>query len=302
MQRDEQELSGKYEEHSMRYVRHILHPIQFAKSLYRIVRSLIYSHLAERHFATIRRGRRDRCWCGGELLPFKWHQSFGVCAKCGSYVNRRPPLQDELKKVYTIDLYWHIQQKAKGHPPLETRAALYRSDGRLGYWLRLIERYGPAHGRVIEVGCAPGVLLAELQKLGYECIGIEVDGKVAAWIRQFMRVDVREGLFPGVQVPACNLFLAFDVLEHGLSPNEFMREVSRLLKPGGIAIVQTAIDRYEYVPPFGERFDMFDDIEHMFLFTDKAIQELARRADLEVLNLEERLWLAGEICIFRKPK
>jgi hypothetical protein len=71
---------------------------------------------------------------------------------------------------------------------------------------------------------------------------------------------------------------------------------------GGIAIIRAAIDRYEYAPPFGERFDMFDDIEHMFLFTDKAIQELARRADLEVLNLEERLWLAGEICIFRKPK
>jgi 2-polyprenyl-3-methyl-5-hydroxy-6-metoxy-1,4-benzoquinol methylase len=96
--------------------------------------------------------------------------------------------------------------------------------------------------------------------------------------------------------------LAIDVLEHSPSPKDFLCEVSRLLKPGGIAIIQTAIDRYEYNPPFGERFDMFDDIEHMFLFTDKAMQELAKRADLEVLTLEERLGLAGEICIFRKPE
>jgi SAM-dependent methyltransferase len=215
-------------------------------------------------------------------------------------VNRFPPLQEELKKVYSFDLYWHTRQRSKGFPPIETRAALYRSDGRLDYWLQLIERYGPASGRVIEVGCAPGVLLAELKKRGYECLGIEIDGKVAEWISRNMNVNVREGLFPGVEMSNCDLFLAFDILEHSPCPEEFMREASHLLNPGGISIIQTAIDRYEYNPPFGERFDMFDDIEHTFLFTNKAMQELATRAGLLVLSLEERLRLAGEISIFRK--
>ncbi|MEI9475038.1 MAG: class I SAM-dependent methyltransferase [Deltaproteobacteria bacterium] len=283
-------------------LRYILHPIGCAKYLYRQVNAVVYRRLSEPQFRDIRRGQRDLCWCGGELLPFKWHPSYGVCADCGCYVDRRPPLQEELKRVYSLDLYWHKRQKWRGYPPLETRAELYRLDGRLDYWLRLIEKYGPVHGKVIEVGCAPGVLLAELQKRGYECIGIEVDAKVAEWIHHVMNVDVRDGLFPGVEAPACNLFLAFDVLEHSSCPKEFMCEVSRLLNPDGIAIIQTAIDRYDYNPPFGKRFDMFDDIEHPFLFTDKAMQELARRAGLEVLNLEEGLSLAGEICIFRKPK
>jgi hypothetical protein len=77
--------------------------------------------------------------------------------------------------------------------------------------------------------------------------------------------------------------------------------VSRLLDCGGIDIIQTAIDRYGSDPPFGEKVDMLDDVEHTSLFTDKKIQELARDVGLEVLSLEERLWLAGEICIFRKP-
>jgi len=279
-----------------------LNPLRSAKFLYQRGKVWVYKSIAGRQFRSILREQCDRCWCGGALLPFKWHSSYGICANCGCYVNRHPPLREELKKVYSLDLYWHTQQKAKGYPPIETRADLYRSDGRLEYWLRLIERYGPPHGIVVEVGCAPGVLLAELQKSGYECIGIEVDGKVAEWIHRIMNVDIRVGLFPCVDVPNCNLFLALDVLEHSPSPKDFLCEVSRLLKPGGIAIIQTAIDRYEYNPPFGERFDMFDDIEHMFLFTDKAMRELARRADLEVLNLEERLWLAGEVCIFRKPQ
>jgi hypothetical protein len=71
--------------------------------------------------------------------------------------------------------------------------------------------------------------LAELQKRGYECTGIEVDGKVAEWIHRIMNVDIRVGLFPCVDVPNCNLFLALDVLEHSPSPKDFLCEVSRLL-------------------------------------------------------------------------
>ena len=80
-----------------------------------------------------------------------------------------------------------------------------------------------------------------------------------------------------------------------------MREVSRCLLAKGVAIIQTAIDRYHYEPPFGERFDMFDDLEHLFLFTNHAMEELAIRADLEIVSLKEGIWLAGEACVFRKP-
>jgi hypothetical protein len=70
--------------------------------------------------------------------------------------------------------------------------------------------------------------------------------------------------------------------------------------PNGVAIIQTAIDRYDYQPPFGTRFDMFDDLEHLFLFTDQAMTALAKEAGLEVVSLDEGLWLGGEACILRK--
>jgi SAM-dependent methyltransferase len=165
----------------------------------------------------------------------------------------------------------------------------------------LIEQYGPGAGTAIEVGCSPGVLLEELSTRGYSCTGVEISEDVAAWLREKTRLDIRSGFFPGVDLPRCQLFLSFDVLEHSPVPDEFMREVSRCLLPGGIAILQTAIERYDYKPPFGERFDMFDDIEHTFLFTDEAIKRLSRLAGLEVISLKERLWLAGEICILKKP-
>ena len=160
-----------------------------------------YRHFAERLFRDIRRDERDRCWCGGELLPFKWHHSYGVCAKCGCYVNRHPPLSEELKRLYSFDLYWHTRQKLKGHPAIEHRPINDRSDGRVGYWLGLIQRYGPSAGQVVEVGCGHGVLLAELKARGYECVGIEPDELTAEWTKQNMGLDVRPGFFPGVELP-----------------------------------------------------------------------------------------------------
>ena len=116
-----------------------------------------------------------------------------------------------------------------------------------------------------------------------------------------IHVDVRTGLFLETGLPPCDLFLTSDALENSSDPLRFMKGASDLLSPGGVAVIQTAIDRYDHVPPFGDRFDGFDDVEHLFLFTDRAMCELAARSHLDVVSLEERLWLLGEVAIFRKP-
>jgi len=169
------------------------------------------------------------------------------------------------------------------------------------YWITLISKYGPSRGRVLEIGCAPGVLLKALKERGYDCTGVEVDEETAAWTSKMSGVNVCAGLFPDIELSPCDLFLSFDVLEHSAAPEAFMREAARLLKPGGVAIIQTAVDRYDYVPPFGPRFkEAFDEIEHLFIFTDAAVWELARRVKLKVISSSERMWLMGEICVLGK--
>lgn len=283
-------------------VRNILHPVDSARSVYRRVGRFIIRRYAQRRFSKIPRNERHRCWCGGELLPFRWHSSYGVCVDCGCYVNRRPPTAEALRDTYTLDRYWRLRQRMRGHPPIETRANLYKSDGRLDYWLRLIEDYGPREGRVIEIGCAPGIVLAELRRRGYECVGVEPDRKVADWIRRNMDVDVREGVFPGIPLPTCGLFLAFDVAEHVSDPKEFWQEMARLLGVEGVAIIQTPIERRDYEHPFKTRPDWFDDIEHTFLFTEKAINRLAAFANLEIVRLEDSIGSLGQVCVIKRPR
>lgn len=256
-------------------------------------------HLVKRQFSNIRRGQRNQCWCGGELLPFKWHPSYGVCAECGCYVNRQPPIAEELKRIYSFDLYWHKRAKLKGHPPIEKRPMNDLTDGRVDYWLELIERYGSSVETIIEVGCGSGVLLAQLKNRGYKCIGVEPDNRTAKWVGSNMGLDVRPGLFPQVSLPSCDLFLAFDVIEHSPDPQSFLKTITQLLNPEGIAIIQTPIDRYGYQPPFGNMFtSVFDDLEHLYIFTTESMRRLGKVADLELIIEEERWRLSHEIVLF----
>lgn len=263
-------------------------------------RRAVYRPVVWWHMRTFQRGTRDRCWCGGQLLRFKWHRSYGVCAECGCYVNRRPLLREELARLYSFGLYWHIRQKVKGNPPIERRPETDRADGRIDYWLGLVQRYCAPGARVIEVGCGHGVLLAELAQRGYRRIGVEVDEKVAAWVRDNMNVEVRAGLFPGVDLPDCDLFLALDVIERSPSPDEFMGAAAGLLRPGGAAIIQTPIDRYDYLPPFGDMCHrVFDEVEHMYVFTPQSIRRLGEMAGL-VTTAEDRWHLAHEIAVLAR--
>ena len=274
------------------------------RSLAGRARRSAYRWSAERQLRDIARDVRDRCWCGGMLRDADWHRSYGVCERCGCYVNRVPPKAEEFRKIYSIDCYWGAVSKMRGWPALSERGELYKRDGRLAHWLALVDKYAPTPRTVIEIGCAPGVLLTELKARGYRCVGVEPEQRVAEWLRS-LGLDVRAGMFPdrGLALPPCDLLLAFDVLEHVPAPDAFLAETANLLRPGGIAIIQTPIDQYAYTPPFGDEAPLvFDDVEHLFIFRDRTLEELGKTAGLEVLSLSEKPWIMRhELCIYRKP-
>ena len=145
-------------------------------------------------------------------------------------------------------------------------------------------------------------MLKALEAKGYECIGVEANIEVVNWLRQNLQLNVHQGIFPEISLPKANLFLSFDVLEHSMDPIGFINGVSQHLAAGGVAIIQTAIDRYDQAPPFGEQFEkIFDDVEHTYIYTDDAIRQLIVKTDLQLISLDHRTSLAGEIIVIKKP-
>jgi len=283
-------------------LKHLKHPLRSAESLLSIFLTSINQYKLNSQFKNIPRVIRSKCWCGGTLGEYDMHKSYGVCKDCRTYVNKCPPDASKLTEIYGLDKYWKDRQRFGGHPTIEKRGELYRVDGRLDKWIEMVSNYGPDEGVVIEVGCAPGVMLKELESKGYECIGVEANMEVVHWLRQNLKLDVHQGLFPDISLPKANLFLSFDVLEHSMEPLGFINGISEHLESGGVAILQTAIDRYNSNPPFGEQFEkIFDDVEHTYIYTDDAIRRLVETTDLQIISLDHRTSIAGEIIVLKKP-
>src|SRR5579872_3939919 len=124
-------------------IRHFLHPIKTTRLVGQMASLYAYRALHSRDLDNVRRDSVNHCWCGGSLNAFQWHQNYGVCSDCGTYVNRRPPLDEELARIYSFDYYWHTRQKLCGSPSIEGRPENDRSDGRVEFLVKLIESQHP---------------------------------------------------------------------------------------------------------------------------------------------------------------
>jgi len=109
-----------------------------------------------------------------------------------------------------------------------------------------IDLLGSARGRLLEVGCGPAVMTPELLAMGFEAHGIDVSGEMIRRARQRMaghplekrcsfsvddveRLHLAEGSYDAV--------LCMGVLEYLPRYSGALAEISRVLKPGGIAVL-----------------------------------------------------------------
>lgn len=94
-------------------------------------------------------------------------------------------------------------------------------------------------GRMIDIGCGYGRLSAYLTKMGWQAVGIDiVTGplqSLAVQGVQPIRSDFQSSL--PLRDQAFDMAFAGEVIEHTTSEGNFISELARILKPGGILIV-----------------------------------------------------------------
>jgi len=128
--------------------------------------------------------------------------------------------------------------------------------------------------RVLDVGCATGALLGFLRGRGWQATGADISPS-AEHAREKRGLDVR-GMpvedcgFPGGHFDAV---LASHLIEHLNSPRAFVREVMRILRPGGHFIVTTPNSGGFQARLFRGhwRCAIFD---HLYLFSKRTIKAL----------------------------
>ncbi len=109
-----------------------------------------------------------------------------------------------------------------------------------------IDFLGKAKGRLVEIGCGPAVMTPELLAMGFEVHAIDVSCEMIRRARQRMAghplekrcsftVDDVERLH--IAEGSCDAVLCMGVLEYLPRYTRALAEISRVLKPGGIAVL-----------------------------------------------------------------
>lgn len=220
------------------------------------------------------------CWCNGQLKD-SVHPLYSQCQNCGTLVLKKHLTEEQLKKFYTFDGYWHSQQvNVSGYPAIEQRATDDFGD-RIPVWYQLLRRYKTQLENLLEIGCAHGGFLSYCYERGVKnVVGIEPCEQTCKFARSHFNLPyVISGLFPDVSLPfeKFDAVVGFDVVEHLLDPLGAMRKVADLLNDNGIYIFQIPCYRGE-----GREWVQFRPGEHVFLYNLQSIQRLFDCAGLEV--------------------
>jgi hypothetical protein len=106
--------------------------------------------------------------------------------------------------------------------------------------LDLISGHVPA-GRLLDVGCGHGLLLAEARERGYEVEGLELSAHAARHARDRLGLTVRELALEDADMEdeRYDVVVMADVLEHLGDPVAALRRCTELLAPGGALLVVT---------------------------------------------------------------
>jgi 2-polyprenyl-3-methyl-5-hydroxy-6-metoxy-1,4-benzoquinol methylase len=105
---------------------------------------------------------------------------------------------------------------------------------------RVLSRYARAGVRAADLGAGPGAMAARLRSLGCEVVAVDRDTNGFAAGLPHISLDFDQPDFASRLGPASfQLVTAIEVIEHVESPIGFLRNVGRLLAPGGVGVLTT---------------------------------------------------------------
>ncbi|MBK7599287.1 MAG: class I SAM-dependent methyltransferase [Acidobacteria bacterium] len=170
-------------------------------------------------------------------------------------------------------------------PDVETSEAPWRritADERVSDLKRFID-----HGRLLEIGSSTGDFLASAgQTFGqtFKAEGVEADvNNLAVCLSRSL--DCRGGTLSDVHYPADHFDVAvlYHVIEHFRSPSSELRELHRVIKPGGLLVIETPDISSFWFSLLGSRWRQIIP-DHVFFFTPATLKILLDQTGFEILE------------------
>ena len=141
--------------------------------------------------------------------------------------------------------------------------------------------------RILDVGCGPGWVAAELRRRGHHVTGVDLiaDEGIADRTDRFFSADVEHGL-PDEVGSGFDVIIAADVIEHVRNPDELLADLAGRLGPHGLIIASVPNFAHWY-PRLRVAAGLFDydqrgilDRTHVRFFTRRSFRRVLANTGL----------------------
>jgi len=127
--------------------------------------------------------------------------------------------------------------------------------------------------RILDFGCATGNYCKELRKLGFECIGVDIN-------KEYIKIAHSKGVEAYLikdNLPFDNksfdTVIIFELLEHVHSPDKILKEAERVAKKN-ILITVPDCGGFETLKNYQLIYEHFLELDHVSFFTKKELEGL----------------------------
>ena len=214
------------------------------------------------------------------------------CRDCGMLFLSVQPVGETLVRMYSAE-YFDQDFRCGRSDARSTDEAAFRAenDG-------LLDRLEPLRGggRLLDVGCASGLLLKRARERGWSVTGVELSPQAVAQARA-LGLDVHQGTLEDARLApdAFDVVFMGDVLEHVPDCRATLTEVARLLAPGGHAVVRGPITTHSLArraglalySMAGREIELHEPPYHLWEFRPGSLAKLASRCGLGVVAIEQ---------------
>jgi SAM-dependent methyltransferase len=155
-----------------------------------------------------------------------------------------------------------------------------------------------SHPRLLEVGCMHGDFIYQARSAGYQAEGADLSETAVAEANRRIPGAVRlTTLDSSFADDSLDVVAAFNVIEHMDRPDQFLDQVARVLRPGGVLIAETPAQESVYHHVLFARGRLLPEREadvgvhpgtHIFKFGRRSWRTILGDRSFEVLEVEPR--------------